>query len=266
MDNIKIIVACHKVCEVPADPVYFPVHVGAEGKAPIGFTPDSRGENISAKNCMFSEMTGLYWAWKNLQCDYIGLAHYSRYLAVRRKFGTASLKDAITGDEIRELLSKYKIIVPLRRKYYIETVYSHYAHTIDGRHLDVTRELISRKCPEYIVSFDDIMKRTWAHMFNMFIMPKNLADEYCSWVISFLPELENIIDTSRMTQYERRFIGAVSEMMLDVWIDFQIRHKNLHQEDICEVPFIYTRKVNWFRKASGFLMAKFFHRKYTKSF
>ena len=34
MDDIKILVACHKKCDVPSDPVYFPVYVGAEGKAP----------------------------------------------------------------------------------------------------------------------------------------------------------------------------------------------------------------------------------------
>ena len=266
LPNVKIIIACHKKCSVPSDPVYFPVQVGAEGKELIGFTPDNTGDNISTKNCMFSEMTGLYWAWKNLDCDYIGLVHYSRYFAVKPKFGVSDVNDALNSEQVRELLARHKILLPRRRKYYIETLYSHYAHTADGKHLEATREIISRKCPEYLPSFDEVMSRTWGHMFNMFIMSKPTADKYCEWVFSVLPELEDLIDTSKMTQFERRFIGAVSEMMLDVWLDRQIKTGSIKPEDLHEIPYIYTRKINWFRKVTEFLLAKFFLRRYTRSF
>ena len=77
--SIKIIVAAHKKYWMPTAPVYLPVHVGAEGKAAIGYTPDNTGDNISIKNPHFCELTGLYWAWKNLDADYLGLVHYRRY-------------------------------------------------------------------------------------------------------------------------------------------------------------------------------------------
>ena len=35
--------------------------------------------NISEKNPYYCELTGLYWAWKNLDAEYIGLVHYRRY-------------------------------------------------------------------------------------------------------------------------------------------------------------------------------------------
>ena len=81
--SIKIIVAAHKKYWMPTDPVYLPVHVGAEGKDSIGYTPDNTGENISAKNPYFCELTGLYWAWKNLDADFIGLVHYRRYFTCK---------------------------------------------------------------------------------------------------------------------------------------------------------------------------------------
>ena len=109
------------------------------------------------------------------------------------------------------------------------------------------------------------MGRTWAHMFNMFIMPKYLADEYCSWVFPVLKTIENI-NTGRVNQFQKRYVGAVSEMMLDVWIERQTEAGRVKQEDITELPHIYTRKINWPRKATSFLLAKFFGVRYTKSF
>lgn len=77
--NIKILIAAHKPYWMPKDPVYLPLHVGAEGKPDLGYTKDNTGDNISAKNPNFCELTGLYWAWKNLDADYLGLVHYRRY-------------------------------------------------------------------------------------------------------------------------------------------------------------------------------------------
>ena len=80
--NLRVVVAAHKPYWMPADPVYLPVQVGAAGKESIpGYTRDDSGENISAKNPHYCELTGLYWAWKNLPGDAIGLAHYRRHFA-----------------------------------------------------------------------------------------------------------------------------------------------------------------------------------------
>ena len=69
---------------MPEDELYLPVQVGSEGKEDIGFEKDNTGDNISGKNPFFCELTGLYWAWKNLKCDYIGLVHYRRYFSKKK--------------------------------------------------------------------------------------------------------------------------------------------------------------------------------------
>ena len=79
--KIRMIVATHKPYWMPEDPVYLPVQVGAAGRESLGFQRDDEGENISAKNPNYCELTGLYWAWKNLDADYIGLVHYRRYFS-----------------------------------------------------------------------------------------------------------------------------------------------------------------------------------------
>ena len=84
--NIKVIVAAHKKYQMPENEMYIPVQVGAEGKEKIeGYTQDNTGDNISSKNPYFCELTGLYWAWKNLDADYKGLVHYRRYFTKAKR-------------------------------------------------------------------------------------------------------------------------------------------------------------------------------------
>ncbi len=87
MKDNTIIVATHKKYQMPEDKLYLPIHVGAEGKESIGFNGDNPGKNISSKNPFFCELTGLYWAWKNLKSDYIGLVHYRRHLTIQKRVG-----------------------------------------------------------------------------------------------------------------------------------------------------------------------------------
>ena len=47
--NAKIIIATHKMYDMPQDDIYLPVHVGREGKDALPYQPDNTGDNISAK-------------------------------------------------------------------------------------------------------------------------------------------------------------------------------------------------------------------------
>ena len=79
--NLIIIVTTHKFYWMPKYEIYFPLHVGKKGKRSIGFHGDDTGSNISERNANYCELTGVYWAWKNLKCDVIGLCHYRRYFS-----------------------------------------------------------------------------------------------------------------------------------------------------------------------------------------
>ena len=78
---------------MPADDIYLPLHVGAEGKVDekgraldLGWVKDNTGDNISRLNPGYCELTGLYWGWKNLKADYIGLVHYRRHFCIRKRY------------------------------------------------------------------------------------------------------------------------------------------------------------------------------------
>ncbi|WP_129739270.1 DUF4422 domain-containing protein [Massilimicrobiota timonensis] len=256
--DIKIIVATHKKYQMPQDDMYIPLHVGAKGKATIGYQQDSEGENISHKNAAFCELTGLYWAWKNLNSEFIGLVHYRRYFKGKSKSQNI-FENVLKKKEAEKLLSETDIIVTKKRKYYIENIYNHYAHTLYVEPLDKTREIIQQFYPDYLLSFDNCMKHTYMHAFNMFIMRKDKLDEYCQWLFDILFRLEEELKDKKYNAFHARYPGRVSELLLDVWLEQK-------GYDYKEVPFIYMEPINKVKKVTSFLKAKFFKKKYGESF
>ena len=83
MSNIKILIACHKDTALLDSKILIPIQVGAAGSARRfeQMLSDDTGDQISAKNPMYCELTAQYWAWKNLEADYYGFFHYRRYLS-----------------------------------------------------------------------------------------------------------------------------------------------------------------------------------------
>lgn len=260
--NIKILVATHKKYRMPNDNCYLPIHVGKFEKEDIGYIGDDTYDNISKKNPYYCELTGLYWGVKNLKCDYIGIVHYRRYFSSKKLNNALKTDkfDSILGeDEVRKLLINNDIILPKKRKYYIENLYSHYSHTHYASHLDKTRNILMEYFREYVEEFDIVMKRKSAHMFNMFIMKKELAEQYCDWLFFVLNKLEAEVDISSYDTFQARLFGRVSELLLDVWIE----HNKLNYT---EVPYIHIEKINWIKKGKSFLVSKYYGKKLSGSF
>ncbi len=246
--NIKIIVAAHKPYWMPEDPMYLPLHVGRLGKADIGFTGDHTGDQISAKNANYCELTGLYWAWKNLSADYIGLVHYRRYFSNGRLFGDKRAR-IIRQAEMEKKLKKCDVLVAKPRHYWIESNYSQYAHAHHAIDLDTTRAVLLDRHPSCVPAFDAVMKRTTGHRFNMFVMKRTLLDRYCEWLFDVLFELEKRLDIRQYNAYDARVFGFVSERLLDVWLEANgIRY--------LELPCIFMEKQNWLIKGGNFIWRK----------
>ena len=246
--DIKIIVATHKKYWMPSDDIYLPVHVGKKGKTDLGYQGDDTGDNISDKNTNYCELTGLYWAWKNLKADYKGLSHYRRHFMVKGSKGTKEEK-VINRQQLEELLKKTDIILPNPRNYFIETNYSQYVHAHHAQDLDVTRQILDEKYPDYVKAFDETMKSTIGHRFNMFIMKSELFDSYCEWMFDILFELEKRLDISDYSAYDARVFGFVSERLLDIWI-------KTNKLTYINIPVEFMEKQNWLVKGTKFLERK----------
>ena len=261
--DIKIVVATHKRYRMPDDSCYMPLHVGKKRKKDLGYQGDDSGNNISEKNEYYCELTGLYWIWKNLESDYVGLVHYRRYLARRKRklmfWKTDPFYSVLSKKEIERMLKKTDIILPAKRHYFIESLYSHYAHTHYEDHLIVVRKIMEEMAPEYLEAYDRVMKKTSGHMFNMFIMSREKCSEYCSWLFPILEELERQVDFDKYDAFQRRMFGRVSELLLNVWIE-QKQYKYI------SVPVVNIEKSNLRKRIPAFLKAKFLNKKYSGSF
>lgn len=264
--DVKVIIATHKKYRLPTDEMYLPVHVGAAGKDSIeNYQRDDEGENISELNPYFCELTGLYWAWKNLNTDYIGLAHYRRHFS-SNPHSKDIWERVLKKSDIDDDLGKIRVFVPSKRRYWIETLYSHYKHTHHIFQLDVTRKIIEKQCPEYLESFDKACKRKWGYMFNMMIMERGLFDAYCSWLFEILFELKKRLGEEGLTPFHSRYYGRISEIIFNVWLNEQIKNGTIKRDEIKELPLVHMEKINWWKKRTAFLKAKFMGKKYSESF
>ncbi|MBO4789162.1 MAG: DUF4422 domain-containing protein [Lachnospiraceae bacterium] len=246
--DIKIIVAAHKPYQMPSNTMYLPVQVGAEGKKSIGFTQDNTGDNISAKNPNYCELTGLYWAWKNLDAEYLGLVHYRRYFK-GKSHSSDKWEKIVTKEELESKLEKVSVLLPKARNYLIESNYKQYVHSRHAQDLDITREIIAEKCPEYIPAWETCMKSKKVHLCNMMIMERSVLDRYCTWLFDILFELEKRLDISNYSRDDARVYGLVSERLIDVWLTTNsIRYE--------ELPVVYMEKQHRLKKYTNFVLRK----------
>lgn len=224
--TIRIIVATHKRYWMPTDSIYMPLHVGREGKSDLGYTGDNTGDNISAKNSSFCELTGLYWAWKNLKdVDYIGLCHYRRYF----NFGNNNFAwkefDVLDSEKqmrninanFEELFKTYDVIMA-KRMVFPFSVATQYFEGHNRSDFMTIEQIVKNRYPEDAEKWDNYFyHNNKMHGYNMFVMSWEKYDKYCTWLFSILHEAEEKIDISGYDDIQKRIWGYLGERLLSFW-------------------------------------------------
>lgn len=223
MSKSKIIVCAHKKDFVMDNELYMPLQVGkATSKVDLGFQGDDTGDNISAKNPNYCELTGLYWAWKNLKdVDYIGLAHYRRYFDFMN-----SGYGSYTGTDFNntynsylhpeDLLGDYDIILPQpsRMDYSVGDDYI-YAHIMEDFY--IMNRVILKHYPDYEATMSEFFYRDNRRIcFNMFFTSREVFNHYNEWLFPLLFEVEQHIRLSGY-KFQQRIFGFMSEMLLPLY-------------------------------------------------
>lgn len=208
--NTKIWVIAHKKYSEPKDEMYETLHVGRALSENLGYQGDDTGDSISEKNKNYCELTGMYWLWKNYDCDIIGICHYRRFFIENERL--------LTKAYIEKTLESYDIIAARNGAVEYDTVRQQYDEKHYGSDMDVCRKVIVEKYPSYVNAFDVMQDSRLMNYCNMLIARKEIYDEYCNWLFDILFEVEKRIDISDRDDYQKRVMGFLSERLFKVWL------------------------------------------------
>ncbi len=265
--NIRIYSFYYKKTIVPVDDdLYVPVMVGnASGTVQTEMTSDDTGDSISEKNKYFSELTGIYWVWKNTRQDITGCCHYRRYfiadeeepfdLKIKRAFYyflglykkrygliyTSNLRrfsrKILREDKIFKILETYDVILPQKRKLKY-TVEEHYRRYHNSEDMKIISHILIKKYPDHVPAFNKMLKDNTLYANNMFILPSHHYHRFMEWLFTVLFEFEKCIDLNSYKGYQERVIGFIAERLLTTWFI----NENLK---IKELPVIYFKNLKF---------------------
>lgn len=273
MKNIQIAVACHKPSVLPTNALLMPVQVGSAiaARRMEGMRYDDEGENISAKNPQYCELTAQYWIWKNVEADYYGLCHYRRFLCFRDVDAPRNLRGQIESAaitpftlarfgledeaEMRAVIEENDIVCgPLQDvvKLYTPrgnqpTALRHW--TAHDRALIMTEDLermlaiLEEVSPEVGAAAREYLNGKQFLGFNCFVMRAELFRQMCATEFAVLEKLEKEVDLTHYNQQLTRIYGFMGEIICSsyiYWIEksgkYRVRHLPL-------VYFNYTDPV-----------------------
>lgn len=264
MANIKIFISCHKKCKVLRNKYVMPVQVGtALAKKKFDeMYHDDEGTNISSLNPMYCELTAQYWAWKNVKADYYGFMHYRRYFSLSSallpedQYGNIVFDDINTEsieqlglDEknIEKIVPQYDIITLIPNdmdKLGSDTVYNHARdnspyHRIED--MDEILKIISQKYPEYFETAKRYMSSTKGYFCNMYILKKDIFNEYCSWLFDILETHRQNKDFFDYSIDELRVSGFWAERLWGIFLTYLKENRaNLKYKEVQKTFFKNT--------------------------
>lgn len=172
----------------------------------LGILRDDQGENISLKNLDFCELTVLYWIWKNVKNDYIGLCHYRRVFRLQ-------LQDLLAIKE-----AKPDVILPYPT-IHCPGISSQYVRYLSDQEIQVMKEAIFRIAPEIEDDWDNIWNKRYFLNYNMLIARRDILDQYCTWLFDILKYVE-FISFERNISMSKRYAGYLGEILCTVYFQY----------------------------------------------
>ena len=235
--------------------MFVPLQVGAALHEDLGYQRDDRNteghllpdasnehkqgagrpDQISEKNPTFSELTGLYWIWKNdRRSDIVGTCHYRRYLVKPREEGKGEAY--LNAEDIRRILCGEENSFDLITSSLLELPGSYregFAVDHHSKDLQCLEQVLTEKYPEDAVVFRRLVEGNHTFFGNILVAKKPLYDAYCSWLFDILFEVERRTDMTGYDGYTKRLYGFLSEFLLYVYV--QARHLKVYE---CRVAII----------------------------
>lgn len=164
------------------------------------------GDNIDFLNPWYCELTGLYYLWKHVDDDIVGLEHYRRYFVNNKN-------KLLSENEIREILKDYDVIVCDkqidRRPKVKKTLRSFLLERICKEDLDFflnTLNDFEKSCMNFYLD-----KCPYKCPYNMIICRKEVFNEWSKFIFS---NISLLIENKRFKKNNKRYAGFISEFIL----------------------------------------------------
>ena len=241
------------------EPPFMPLQVGkAIAKVDLGIQGDNTGDNISAKNGSYCEMTGMYWAWKNLKdVDVIGLCHYRRYFDFYGQCRWMRNCDVFPTSKFAELnldipekilsrIQKGTAVVAMPKHHMSSLALDYcYAHLSDD--MRTLQQVVCDTQPEHVrrTYYDVMYNNNSLIHYNMFLMTWSDFDAYCHWIFPLLAEVEARTDISSYNPVQARIYGYMAERLFNVWLYAEHMH-------LIKRPLLWVRDEPLKRDPSAF--------------
>lgn len=167
---------------------------------------DSDGENISEKNRKYSELTALYWLWKNHLLaesadnglEYYGLAHYRRILELSE------------DDMLRLSDNDIEVILPYPMPYEPD-INEHHKRYLSADDWGALLAVLKDLQPEYADAFPAILRQRYFYNYNIIIARGDVLAGYCGWLFPILERVEQLTDPNG--ERSDRYIGYLGESL-----------------------------------------------------
>lgn len=176
-------------------------------EADISDIKDNTGENISHRNRDYCEMTAVYWIWKNdYNSKYVGLCHYRRKFVIDE-----NMMNYIISEGYDAVYTVPKLTDGGMREEFVERNYY-----ITPEMWDLTENAIRDISPDYYDSWTEFSSSYFLISCNMFIMKREIFDEYCSWIFKILSKVDSHY-MSQGIQRNDRYLGYIAECLTSVF-------------------------------------------------
>ncbi len=245
---MSVFVVCHRPDKCYVSALYRPICVGnKKERFPQGTLRDDTGENIAFMNDTYNELTALYRVWKDdeLNCDdYIGLAHYRRYLGVGlpqshyyfRSWERAEREVKKGEENFLSLPDKPDLIAPYPARH--QTVERYYA----AMHGNEDILLLLSVIDEYFPYYSDCAHRYFSgsedYLCNLFIMKRELFMRYAQWTFDVIKKFTEARPVKGRLFISERITGIFIQKMIE------------EDKDVLFAPMIVVeRKGEVFKKA-----------------
>ena len=227
-------------------------------------TDDAGSDNISRLNRSLNEMTGIYWAWKNYDKlgtpDVIGLSHYRRFFIFNESlplpnkvwlpnsscyifndFSSASpyIDTAFAYDYFKE---GYDCIAP--KKYDARLLCPESITKIkscEERFYQIAKfdptiyqkmeKLVLQVDESYSYEIEKLRESPSHHVFNMFLMKKELFFDYCEFIFPILLKLNTQLPITTDATINRA-PGYLSEFLTSIFISHSIRCRGIKLKEL----------------------------------